>query len=137
MFFLELLLQEEHLRNQTDQLIESDSFNQFVNPFTSHWLDIKAVWRDEPDIRLYPEYRLNDYLIDSMQREAYETFKYMVRENLPITTLVDADFVLVNDDLNETEEQVKTIIAATRLRRLQQPELTEHVRKLQSEFEEL
>ncbi|HAB38643.1 MAG TPA: guanylate kinase, partial [Rhodobacteraceae bacterium] len=46
-------------------------------------------------------------------------------------------FVLVNDDLNETEEQVKTIIAATRLRRLQQPELTEHVRKLQSEFEEL
>jgi hypothetical protein len=94
------LLQEEHLRNQTDQLIESDSFNQFVKPFTSHWLDLKAVWRDEPDIRLYPEYRLNDYLIDSMQREAYETFKYMVRENLPITTLVDADFVLVNDILS-------------------------------------
>ena len=35
-----------------------------------------------------------------MQREAYETFKYMVRENLPITTLVDADFVLVNDILS-------------------------------------
>ncbi|MGR3603486.1 MAG: guanylate kinase [Heliomarina sp.] len=47
------------------------------------------------------------------------------------------DFVLVNDDLDVTETQLKTIVAATRLRRLQQPELTEHVRKLQSEFEEL
>jgi len=47
------------------------------------------------------------------------------------------DFVIVNDDLDRTEEQLKTIISATRLRRSQQPGLTEHVRRLQSEFEEL
>lgn len=47
------------------------------------------------------------------------------------------DFVIVNDDLDETEEKLKTIISATRLRRSQQPGLTEHVRHLQSEFEEL
>ncbi|MFK7868875.1 MAG: guanylate kinase [Roseobacter sp.] len=47
------------------------------------------------------------------------------------------DFVLVNDDLDETEERLKTIIRATRLRRSQQPGLTDHVRFLQSEFEEL
>ncbi len=46
------------------------------------------------------------------------------------------DYVLVNDDLDETEARLKTIISATRLRRLQQPQLTEHVRRLQSEFEE-
>ena len=46
------------------------------------------------------------------------------------------DFVLVNDDLNATEEQLKTIITATRLRRSQQPQLTDHVRKLQTQFEE-
>jgi len=45
------------------------------------------------------------------------------------------DFVLVNDDLDATEDKLKTIVTATRLRRLQQPDLTEHVRKLQSEFE--
>lgn len=45
------------------------------------------------------------------------------------------DFVLVNDDLDVTEEKLKTIVTATRLRRLQQPDLTEHVRRLQSEFE--
>ena len=47
------------------------------------------------------------------------------------------DFVLVNDDLDQTEAQLKTIIEATRLRRLQQPELTDHVRALQTQFEEL
>ena len=46
------------------------------------------------------------------------------------------DFVLVNDDLDKTEEQLKTIITATRLRRSQQPQLTDHVRTLQTQFEE-
>ena len=47
------------------------------------------------------------------------------------------DFVLVNDDLDATEAQVKTIVAATRLARLQQPDLNDHVRKLQAEFEDM
>ncbi|MGB7318546.1 MAG: guanylate kinase [Planktotalea sp.] len=47
------------------------------------------------------------------------------------------DFVLINDDLDSTEEQLKTIITATRLRRSQQPDLNDHVRALQSQFEEL
>ncbi|MGI3211060.1 guanylate kinase [Roseovarius tibetensis] len=46
------------------------------------------------------------------------------------------DFVLVNDDLDATETRLRTIIEATRLRRSQQPWLTDHVRKLQTEFEE-
>jgi len=46
------------------------------------------------------------------------------------------DFVLINDDLDAAEERLKTIISATRLRRIQQPDLTRHVRDLQAEFEE-
>ena len=46
------------------------------------------------------------------------------------------DFVLVNDDLDRTFEDLKTIVTATRLRRLQQPGLVSHVRGLQQEFEE-
>ncbi len=44
------------------------------------------------------------------------------------------DYVLVNDDLDTTEQQLKTIISAERLRRSQQPQLVDHVRALQSEF---
>ncbi|OIQ44813.1 MAG: guanylate kinase [Roseobacter sp. MedPE-SW] len=47
------------------------------------------------------------------------------------------DHVLINDDLDATEEALKTIITATRLRRIQQPQLTDHVRVLQTEFEEM
>ncbi len=47
------------------------------------------------------------------------------------------DYVIVNDDLNATEEQLKTIITAERLRASQQPALVDHVRKLQMEFEDM
>ncbi len=47
------------------------------------------------------------------------------------------DFVLINDDLDATEDRLKTIVTATRLRRSQQPGLTEHVRMLQAEFEDM
>jgi guanylate kinase len=47
------------------------------------------------------------------------------------------DYVLVNDDLDVTEAQLKTIITAERMRREQQPALQTHVRTLQAEFEEM
>ena len=45
------------------------------------------------------------------------------------------DYVLINDDLDATEEKLKTIVTTERLRRSQQPGLVEHVRALQTEFE--
>ncbi|MGI9370336.1 MAG: guanylate kinase [Ruegeria sp.] len=47
------------------------------------------------------------------------------------------DYVLINDDLDATEERLKTIVSAERMRRIQQPGLQSHVRALQTEFEEL
>ncbi len=47
------------------------------------------------------------------------------------------DHVLINDDLDATEDALKTIITSTRLRRIQQPQLTDHVRALQNEFEDM
>ncbi|WP_432450053.1 guanylate kinase [Aliiroseovarius marinus] len=46
------------------------------------------------------------------------------------------DYVLVNDDLEATAQRLITIVEATRQRRNQQPRLLDHVRKLQTEFEE-
>ena len=46
------------------------------------------------------------------------------------------DYVLVNDDLDATETRLRTIVTAERLRRSQQPGLTETVRALQQEFED-
>ncbi len=46
------------------------------------------------------------------------------------------DYVLINDDLDETFQRLKTIVKAERMRRPQQPRLQEHVRGLHIEFEE-
>lgn len=44
------------------------------------------------------------------------------------------DYVLVNDDLDATENALRNIVTAERLRRKQQPGLTDVVRGLQAEF---
>ena len=44
------------------------------------------------------------------------------------------DYVLVNEDLDQTEEALRTIVTAERLRRSQQPGLVQTVRDLHSEF---
>ena len=47
------------------------------------------------------------------------------------------EYVLVNDDLDRTEARLRTIVEAARLRAAQQPALLDHVRRLQSQYEEL
>jgi len=46
------------------------------------------------------------------------------------------DYVLVNEDLEETEARLKTIVVAERLRLSQQPDLVNVVRRLNKEFED-
>ncbi len=87
------------LRAETERLIASPRLERFVENFTDYWLNLKELRRDEPDIRLYPEYRLDDYLIESTQWETRAFFTAMIRENLSASVLVDADFAFVNDRL--------------------------------------
>ena len=87
------------LRAEKGRLIADAGFDRFVHNFTDYWLNLRHVRRDDPDIRLYPEYRFDDYLVESMEREARALFTAMVRDNLPATVLVDANFVFANDRL--------------------------------------
>jgi len=104
----------EVLRAETDRLIAEDRFDRFAQGFTDQWLDLNQLRRDTPDGRLYPEYRKDDYLVDSMQRETQSFFRAMIRENLPVTTLVDADFTFVNDRLARHYDLPRTSGSAMR-----------------------
>lgn len=108
------------LRSETDRLIADRRFENFVNHFTDQWLQLGDVRRDEPDNRLYPEYRKDDYLIASMEKETRAFFRAMVRDNLPITTLVDADFTFINDRL--ARHYGLRRVAGSRLRRIKLPD---------------
>ena len=93
------LLEKTVLRAQTERLIEDSRFEQFVRTFADEWLDLRKLRRDIPDERLYPEYRKDDYLVDSMERETQTFLRAMVRENFPASTVVAAEFTFVNDRL--------------------------------------
>lgn len=87
------------LHEQTERLIADSRFEQFVRTFAEEWLDLRKLRRDIPDERLYPEYRKDDYLVDSMEHETHAFLRAMIRENLPASTVITADFTFVNDRL--------------------------------------
>ena len=80
-------------------------------------------------------------LKNRLKRRAEDTEEVIARRlanaREEIRHWLDYDYVVVNDDLERTFADLKTIVTATRLRRLQQPGLVDHVRGLQAQFEEL
>lgn len=87
------------LQAQTERMLTDPRVDEFVQTFADEWLDLRKLRRDIPDERLYPEYRRDDYLVDSMEHETLAFLTAMIRENLPVTTLVSTDFTFVNDRL--------------------------------------
>ena len=71
------------------------------------------------------------------QDEEHVIAKRMIRSWDEISHWDGYDYVLINDDLDATEERLRSIVTAERLRRTRRPGLVEHVRRLQGEFEEL
>ncbi len=73
--------------------------------------------------------------LESRGQDSEETIaRRMTRSWDEISHWDSYDYVLVNDDLEETEKRLQTIVQAERMRRIQQPHLLDHVRKLQTEF---
>ncbi|MEZ0387264.1 MAG: DUF1592 domain-containing protein [Verrucomicrobium sp.] len=87
------------LRAEALRLMGDHGFDRFVKSFTDYWLSLRHIRRDDPDIRLFPEYRFDEYLVESMERETRSFFTTMLRENLPASVLVKSDFVFANDRL--------------------------------------
>ena len=87
------------LKSETERLIAAPEFERFAENFTDYWLNLRHILREEPDVRLFPEYRFDNYLIESMERETRRFFVAMIRDNLPASVLIDTDFAYVNDRL--------------------------------------
>jgi hypothetical protein len=108
------------LRAEAGRLIAGDRFERFINNFTAYWLNLRHVRRDDPDIRLYPEYRFDDYLVESMEMETRAFVTAMIRENLPAGVLVQSDFTFANDRLARHYQLPS--IAGSAVRRVSLPE---------------
>lgn len=60
----------------------------------------------------------------------------MAKSQSEISHWAEYDYVLINDDLDRAEDQLRTILTAERMRRDRQPGLTGFVRALNKEFED-
>jgi hypothetical protein len=89
----------EVLKQQTERLLKSPSFQRFINDFTDGWLNLREIDFTTPDKILYPEY--DPFLKDSMLRETRSFVHEIIEKNLGIQNLIRSDFALLNRRLAE------------------------------------
>lgn len=89
----------EVLRQQTERLLNDPRARQFVDAFLDYWLDLRGIANTAPDEQLYPDYQLDDLLVESMTEEPQRFFAELVRRDLGVTNLVTSDFALLNERL--------------------------------------
>ncbi|MFM8436603.1 MAG: DUF1592 domain-containing protein [Planctomycetia bacterium] len=85
------------LRTQVDRLLDDPKARRFVEHFLDEWLDLREIDITTPDATLYPEY--DPLLRDAMLAETQAFFAMLLADDLPVTTLVEADFAIVNQRL--------------------------------------
>ena len=89
------LLKDEILSAQTSRLLSDPRGDAFVRGFAYQWLQMERLGMFQFDGVQFPTFdnatRLN------AAEEVYQTFRHILEENLPLQTLLKADFVVVND----------------------------------------
>ncbi len=89
----------EILKSETNRLLEDPRSRRFVNAFLDYWLDLRLISGTAPDEQLYPDYQLDDLLVESMIGETQLFFAELLKRNLGVTNLVTSDFAVLNERL--------------------------------------
>jgi hypothetical protein len=87
------------LRQQTERLLEDPRSQRFEDAFLDYWLDLRLITGVDPDAELYPEYQLDDLLVDSMIGETQLFFDELIERDSSVTNLVSSDFTVLNERL--------------------------------------
>lgn len=91
------LLKEPNLRAQVDRMLAHPRAKRFIEGFTDQWLKLKEIDFTNPDTKLYSDF--DSVVQQSMLEETRAYFATQVRENLPVSTLVDSNFAFLNNRL--------------------------------------
>ena len=90
----EVKLNGLELNKQVDRMLSDGRIERFVDDFSRQWLQLHRVGMFPPDKKLYPKY--DDWLETSMAHEPVEFFRELLRNNLPIESLLDSDWTMAN-----------------------------------------
>ncbi len=93
------ILLPETLHAEVDRMLDSPKADSFIEGFTRQWAELErfdAITVDENEFFLF-----NKGIRHSAKQEVVEFFKTLVAENLPVSNLVDSDFVVINALLSQ------------------------------------
>ena len=87
------------LKRETERLLDSPQSQRFLDAFLDYWLDLKNIQATSPHEKLYPDYYLDDYLVESAKGETRLFFEELIKNDLPVRNLIKSDFAFLNQKL--------------------------------------
>ena len=90
------LARPEVLRAQSLRLLADARTERFIHAFLDYWLDLRKLGDTTPDQTLYPDYYLDDLLLESALRETQLFVGELLAKDLPAGRLIDSDFTFLN-----------------------------------------
>ncbi|QDT09226.1 DUF1592 domain-containing protein [Planctomycetes bacterium K23_9] len=85
------------LLKKVGRMINDRRSNRFVESFASQWLQLRNLDIVDPDTRIYRTF--DDDIRKLMRRETLTFFLGVMRDNRPVTDLLDANFTYLNEPL--------------------------------------
>ncbi|MEM9067035.1 MAG: DUF1592 domain-containing protein [Myxococcota bacterium] len=93
------LRRENVLRAQAERMIEDERFDAFLTEFAARWLTVTNLPSASPSPELFPTF--DEPLREAMAAETRLFVDHIVKNNLPVSTLLQADFTFLNERLAE------------------------------------
>ena len=87
----------KNLRSQVLRMLKDPKAKALTENFAGQWLQLRDVPTLDPDPKTYG--KLDSHLKSSMQRETQMLFEHVLKEDLPITELISAEYSFLNKKL--------------------------------------
>ncbi len=85
------------LLDKVGRMIQDARASRFVENFAAQWLQLRNLETVSPDTRVFRGF--DDEIRDAMRMETLMFFSEVMKRNMPVTKLIDADFSYLNEPL--------------------------------------
>jgi hypothetical protein len=87
------------LRAETERLLNDPKAKRFGEAFLDYWLELRKHDSTTPSNTLYPDYYLDEQLVEAALAESRLFFTELLRKDLPARNVIDSDFTFLNERL--------------------------------------